>query len=214
MKTSNIPTYGIYFSKRVFDLIFSLFIILFFSPILIFFILAIFLEHLIRLRPLDPIFYSEIRMSQGKPFTLYKFNIFKHDIVVGLRSRGEFIHTKKLEHNGSLLWVGWILKQIYFDEIPQFFNIIIGDMSVVGPRPVNREVYNKLLEQGINDKVKVRAGLTGNYQSYKRVPNKTSEAMDREYVEYYISNPWYKVLIFDVKIIIRTIKVVLLAKGV
>lgn len=207
-------TYPIHPTKRIFDIIFSLAVLVGFFPVIVFFLVAIFLEHVIRLRPFDPLFYSETRYSQGVPFTLYKFNIFKHKVVAEMRSRGEFIHTKQLEHNGSILWTGWVLKQIYLDELPQFFNILVGDMSVVGPRPVNKEVYEKLLELGVTDKAKVKAGLTGNYQSYKNTAGKSSDDMDREYVEYYCTQPWYKILLFDLRIIIRTIKVLLLARGI
>ncbi len=186
--------YPMYPAKRIFDIVCSLSVLTVFSPIIIFFLLAIIFEHIVRRRPLDPLLYSETRFSQGEPFTLYKLNIFKHNVVLEMRSRGEFIHTKKLERNGSLIYIGWILKQIYLDELPQFFNILRGDMSLVGPRPVNKEVYQELLARGVTDKSKVKAGLTGNYQSYKDTVGKRSDDMDREYVEYYSTQPWYKVL--------------------
>jgi len=206
--------YPLYPAKRAFDIIFSLAILILCAPLFIFFTCAIFLEHLIRLRPFDPLLYSEVRYSHGDPFTLYKFNIFKQDVIEGMRARGEFIYTKQLERNGSILSVGWVLKQIYLDELPQFFNILKGDMSVVGPRPVNREVFQKLLALGITDKVKVKAGLTGYYQSHKHTAGKRSDDLDRDYVEYYRIHAWYAVLLFDIKILLRTIKILLLARGV
>lgn len=206
--------YSIHPTKRVFDILFALCVIGFFSPVILFFMSAIVVEHIMRLRPFDPLFYSETRYSQGNPFTLYKFNIFKHDIVLAMRTRGEFIHTKQLERNGSLLWTGWVLKQIYLDELPQVFNILVGDMSLVGPRPVNKEVYQALMERGVTEKSKVKAGLTGLYQSHKYTVGKKSDDSDREYVEFYYNNEWYKILLFDLKIIFRTFKVILLARGV
>ncbi len=204
----------LYKAKRIFDIVFSLSILIILSPVILFFLFGIILEHIIRLRPFDPLFYSEIRYSQGEPFTLYKFNIFKQEVIEEMRSQGAFIHTKQLEREGSTLCIGWILKQIYLDELPQFFNILRGDMTVVGPRPVNYEVYQKLLGLGITDKAKVKSGLTGNYQSYKNTAGKKSEDMDREYVEYYRTHPWPKVLLFDLKIILRTLKVLFLARGI
>ncbi len=202
-------------AKRIFDIIFSLCVIIISSPLTVFFLCAIALEHTLRLRPFDPLFYSETRFSQGKPFTLYKFNIFRYNIIQDMRARGEFIYTKKLEHNGSLLYVGWLLKQIYLDEFPQFFNILRGDMSVVGPRPVNSEVHTLLLERGITDKEKVRAGLTGYYQQrHKYARGITQEIADRMYVEFYEENPWYKILLFDIQIIVKTLAVLIRAKGV
>ena len=215
MPTIRNITYPIHPSKRIFDIVFSLLILTFCSPIIIFFLIGIVLEHIMRMRPLDPLFYSETRLSQGEPFTLYKFNIFKHEIVEDMRKRGEFIYTKQLERNGSLIFMGKILKQIYLDELPQFFNILRGDMSVVGPRPVNREVHKLLHSQGVIDKDKVKAGLTGYYQQLHKYSRGISqEQADKMYVEYYSSHPWYKILLFDIKIILRTVKVLLVAKGV
>lgn len=202
-------------AKRIFDIVFSFLVIVITSPLFLFFLCAILLEHVVHLRPFDPLFYSEIRFSQGKPFTLYKFNIFKYDIILHMRKRGEFIYTKDLERNGSLLYTGWLLKQIYLDEFPQFFNILRGDMSVVGPRPVNAAVHALLLEQGITDKDKVRAGLTGYYQQrHKYARGITQEVADRTYVDFYTKNPWYKILLFDAKIIVKTLAVLIRAKGV
>ncbi|MCD5381042.1 MAG: sugar transferase, partial [Candidatus Pacebacteria bacterium] len=172
------------------------------------------IEHIFRGRPADPFFYSEIRMSYGKPFTLYKFNIFKYERILEARSRGEFIHTKEYEHNGGVIKSGWILKQIYMDELPQFFSVLKGDLSLIGPRPVNLEVYERLMIAGIVDKNRVPGGITGNYQSHKETVGASSSGLDREYADYYHSQPWYKLMIFDFKIILRTLKVILLARGI
>ncbi len=210
----SVQPYTIQPTKRLFDIIFSGSILFFFSPILFFIFCAIFLEHCIRLRPFDPLLYSETRMSQGQPFTLYKFNIFKYEVILNMRAQGEFIYTKKLERNGSILCVGWILKQIYMDELPQMFNILKGDMSLVGPRPVNPMVYQKLCNAGSIDKSRVKAGLTGYHQANKNRFVHTQEIADKIYADYCTTQPWYKVLYFDCKILIRTILVLLRAKGV
>ena len=206
--------YPIHPAKRFVDVVFSTMVLVCLLPFIVLCFTALFLEHVLRGRPFDPLLYSEIRFSQGNPFTLYKFNIFKHDIVLEMRARREFIHTKDLERRGSLLTVGWLLKQVYLDELPQFFNILRGDMSLVGPRPVNEVVFKDLMARDITDKAKVRAGLTGHYQSHKHTAGKRSDDMDREYVEFCAVNPWYKILYFDLEIILRTIKVLLLARGV
>ena len=203
-------------TKRILDCVVSIAILTFFLPLIILFLVLIFLEHCISLRPLDPLFYSEIRWSEGKPFSLHKFNIFKQNVIENLRKHGETIYTKRLEHNGSLLYVGWILKQIYLDELPQLWNVLIGDMSVVGPRPVNTEVRAKLAEAGESDKDRIRAGITGYYQATRKVENSggTQEELDHFYIEFCAHNPWYKILLFDIKIMFRTIKVLLFARGI
>jgi len=153
-------------------------------------------------------------MSYGKRFTLYKFNIFKYEQILDARSRGEFIHTKKYEHNNGIIKTGWILKQIYMDELPQFVSVLKGDLSIVGPRPVNLEVYDGLMTEGIIDKNRVPGGITGNFQSHKETAGADGNKLDKEYADYYHTQPGYKVLFFDIKIILRTLKVILRAKGI
>lgn len=201
-------------SKRLFDIIFSIIILVLASPFILIALISIKIEQLRRGRFTDPLFYSETRMSYGEKFKLYKFNIFKYEQILQAREKGEFIHTKTLEHNGGITKIGWILKQIYMDELPQFFTVLKGDLSIIGPRPVNLEVYEKLMKLGIFDKNRVPAGITGNYQSHKETVGASSHALDKEYADYYHTKPWYKLFYFDIKIILRTIKVILLAKGI
>jgi lipopolysaccharide/colanic/teichoic acid biosynthesis glycosyltransferase len=202
--------------KRLFDVCVSIVLLILLSPIIFLFLALIFLEHCIRLRPLDPLFYSETRWSEGKPFSLHKFNIFRQDVVDAMRVRNEFIHTKVLEHNGSLLYVGWVLKQIYLDELPQLWNVLMGNMSIVGPRPVNTMVRTELMQNGVCEKDRIRAGMTGHYQATHKVRRSggSQERLDHYYIEFCAHNPWYKILLFDIHILLRTIKVLLFARGI
>lgn len=201
-------------AKRIFDILLSLIILMVLLPFILTILFLIKVEHVLRARPLDPFFYNETRLSHGKPFRLYKFNIFKHEQIVEMKRAGIFIHTKTLENNGGVTAIGWILKQIYMDELPQLFNVLKGDMSIVGPRPVNVEVYKTLMKRGVTAKKEVRAGITGHYQAFKNTSGKKSDESDQEYIDYYFKNPWYKILLFDLKIILRTIRVILRARGV
>ena len=200
--------------KRFFDVLLSFFIIFTTLPFSIFALTVIKIEQILRGRPFDPLFYSETRIGHGKKITLYKFNIFKYEQVLSIREKGELVHTKKLEHNGGILFTGWILKQIYMDELPQFFYVLRGVMSVVGPRPLNVEVYNDLINSGICDKDRVPAGITGYYQSFKNTTKANSAQCDKYYADYYSTHSGLDILIFDLKIILRTLKVILRAKGV
>jgi len=206
--------YPVLKSKRYFDIILALFMLVITLPFSLSALLIIKIDQILRGRARDPLFYTDTRISRGKPFYLYKFNIFRYEQILEARARGDFVHTKKYEKNGGVTYIGWVLKQIYMDELPQFFNVLIGDMSTVGPRPVNREVHAMLMSKGFVDKNKVPAGITGNYESFKNAKGKLAQELDKEYADYYHTHPWYKVLLFDFKIILRTIKVILRAKGV
>ncbi len=201
-------------TKRIFDIVVSVFVIILLSPFILLALFAIKVEQVLRGRPFDPFFYKEIRMSHGRPFTLYKFNIFKYERVLDLRSKGKFVHTKVLEHNGGLLRVGFLLKQIYMDELPQLYNVLRGDMSIVGPRPVNLEVYQNLKNNNILDKDRVPCGITGYYQSFKDDSKASSAKCDKYYADYYAKHNGVKIVLFDIHIILRTFKIILLAKGI
>jgi len=183
---------------------------------MILFSCLLFTEHVLRGRIFSPLFYKKDRISQGKIFTLYKFNIFKQEILDDMRNNNEFIHTKDLENNGGLIFIGKILKQIYLDESPQLFSILYGKISLVGPRPLNTEVFEKISENEKVARINLKAGITGNFQSFKNCKGKTAKELDLEYYNYFLKNinSPIKIFLFDLKIILRTIKVILRAKGV
>jgi len=132
-----------------------------------------------------------------------------------MKKREQFIYTKNLEHDGhSMTRVGKILQKAYLDELSQLFNILMGDISVVGPRPVNLRVYEKELSRKNFTKQVIKTGLTGNYQSRKGLTELTQYELDEEYIRYCVANSSWKVLLFDLKIIARTIGVVFRAKGI
>ncbi len=201
-------------SKRLFDITLSLAILFVTLPFTTLALILIKIEQILRGRPFDPLFYSETRMSRGKPFAMLKFNIFKYEQIEEARSTGTFIHTKYFELNNGTTFIGKILRQIYMDELPQLLNVLIGDMSIIGPRPVNLVIYQELMERGITDKNHVPAGITGLFQSQKGETNRGAVALDREYADYYHSHPWYKVIYADLVIILKTIAVILKAKGI
>jgi lipopolysaccharide/colanic/teichoic acid biosynthesis glycosyltransferase len=209
----NLTIYPVLRSKRSFDIVCAGALLFVFSPFIILTLFILKLEQILRGRPLDPLFYSEIRYSHGKPFRLYKFNIFKQDRIEELRREGSTVGTKVLERCGDVTYGGWVLKQIYMDEFPQFWNVLRGDMSIVGPRPLNMESLEKGLSQGNVCKLQVPAGITGHHQSRKNQVGRGME-LDREYVVYYGNNPWYKVMLFDIYILIRTVVFVLRAEGI
>jgi len=204
----------IVWQKRVFDLVAGLFLLVLSAPLFLFFVLLIFIEHALRGRPLDPLLYSEQRVSRGTLFKLYKFNIFDHRVVETYRREDKFIHTKELERNGNLILAGKILKQTYMDELPQLFNVFKGEMSLVGPRPINPEVFARMSVHGVPPVGRIQGGITGNYQSHKNTRGVTAAELEARYLEQYIQRSGWRLVLLDIKILLRTIKVLLRAKGV
>lgn len=201
-------------AKRLFDILLTLTILCLTAPFILLICASIKTEQLLRGRPFDPLFYSETRIGYGKAFTLYKFNIFKYEKILAMRAQGTFVHTKSLEYSGDVLYTGYVLKQIYMDELPQLLCVLRGDMSIVGPRPLNTEVYEKLMVTGVTDKNRVPAGITGYFQSFKNTAHADMVHCDRVYVDFYTTHTGLQVVWFDIKIILRTFKVILRARGV
>lgn len=201
--------------KRLFDIFFSLFLILIFSPLFLLFLVFIFIEHIFRGKIFAPMFYVEKRISQGEQFNFIKFNIFKPRVITKMKEGGAFIHTKILEHdNKSLTIIGNIIQKVYLDELPQLFNVLKGDMSMVGPRPVNMEVYKKLLNQGVTTKTVIKSGLTGNTQASKGLSKESHLKLETEYINFLLNNSSWRVVLYDLKIILRTPRVIFRAEGI
>jgi lipopolysaccharide/colanic/teichoic acid biosynthesis glycosyltransferase len=125
------------------------------------------------------------------------------------------IHTKNLEKaRCNMTLVGHILRQIYMDEVPQLFSVLIGDMSFVGPRPTNPENYTKDIEKGFQSKRILRAGLTGRFQTHKHVKYKLNqEAVDLEYANLCKTASGPYLVLYDLFILFQTIVTVIRAEG-
>ncbi|OGF26284.1 hypothetical protein A2303_03750 [Candidatus Falkowbacteria bacterium RIFOXYB2_FULL_47_14] len=201
-------------AKRIFDILMSVFILLAALPLFLLIAAAVFIEHVLRGQALAPLFYAEERVSQGKPFRFVKFNIFKPETIADMKKRGEFIRTKSLEHDGhSLTRVGRIVQRLYLDELPQLLSVLKGDMSLVGPRPLNLAVYERHVKTGGLTKTALRAGLTGPYQARKGEPGASQERLDQEYLDMCASLSVWRIIIHDIKILFRTLLILLKAKG-
>lgn len=204
----------IVWQKRAFDVCLGSVFLVLTLPLFVLFFSLLVIEHILRGRPFDPLLYSEQRVSRGKLFTLYKFNIFDQRTIDSLRAQNQFIHTKKLEHSRQLILVGTLLKQIYLDELPQLFNVLSGNMSLVGPRPLNREVFASISQKIIPTVARIQGGMTGSYQSHKNTRGKSAAELDALYLEHYTHRSGWVLVAIDIKILLRTLKVLLRAKGV
>ena len=158
-----------------------------------------------------PIFYAQTRCGlKGKPFRLWKFR----SMVVGAEKQQHLVknqargHIFKNSHDPRITRFGRFLRRTSLDEFPQFWNVLIGDMSLVGTRPPTPEEVAKY-ESHHHQRLRVKPGLTGEWQVRGRSTVKNFEdivSMDLDY-----QRKWS--VTYDLYLILRTIVVLLHGKG-
>ena len=170
----------------------------------------------IKLDSKGPVFYRQTRIGRyGRKFYVYKFRTMVENADLILQTylanspelRAEWLATHKLKQDPRVTRIGTTLRKLSLDELPQLWNIIIGDMSLVGPRPIvdaEVEKYGKCFDLYIQ----VRPGLTGLWQVSGR--NDTTYEQRVELDEYYILN---RSLQLDLQILLKTVFVVLRKDG-
>jgi exopolysaccharide biosynthesis polyprenyl glycosylphosphotransferase len=146
-----------------------------------------------------PIFYSQERVGKnGRSYRMYKFRTMVNDAEKDGKPQ------VTIEHDQRITRVGWILRKTHIDELPQFFNVLVGDMSLVGPRAERQEIMDKLQLKipFYRARLMVRPGLTGWAQvNFGYASNAEANAIKTEFDLFYIKN---RNLLLDITILLRT----------
>ena len=187
--------------KRVFDITVSSIAIILLSPLYIFLILGV------KASSKGPIFYAQERIGIfGKPFMIYKFR----SMFVGSEKDGPALSKK---NDSRITRFGLMMRKSRFDELPQFWNVIIGDMSLVGPRPERQFFIDQIVKKAPHyiHLHKVRPGITSWGQVKFGYAENVDEMVERlKYDIVYIEN---MSLYTDLKILIYTVKIILKLEG-
>lgn len=185
--------------KRGFDILVSLAILLPFSPILLAAMLAVWLGDR------GPVFYRQERVTQGgRSFRIVKLRTMRTDA-----EKGGAVWAA--QGDNRVTGVGRFLRRTRIDELPQLFNVLAGDMSLVGPRPERPEFIENLARQLplYHERHAVKAGLTGWAQINYPYGASLDDARSKlSYDLYYVKN---SNLLFDLKIVLQTLRVVIWA---
>lgn len=222
--------------KDILDIVLTSVLLISLAPILILTAILLKLEGLINPGCRGPIFYRETRISKGKPFQIYKFRTVRRDVLKGLQTQSipgsisQFTSSSCLDKRAKLTPVGRMLTSVYFDELPQLFNILKGDMSLVGPRPLSPDHYADDLAMSITSLTQIKAGLFGIIQASKgnhamrkalsRLPDRSPtqtmhlRSLDSFYFCQYRDASSLELLRTDLWIIWRCLHVVVKAEGI
>lgn len=181
--------------KRTLDIVCSLIGIIILSPVMFLTMCAIWLYDQ------KNVFYTQDRLTRdGKVFKLYKFR----SMIVNAEGNGACLATS---NDSRITPVGRFLRKFRIDEIPQLFNVIKGDMSLVGPRPERPDIakeYEKELPE-FHYRLNVKAGLTGNAQVHGNYDTSSHDKllMDLMYIENYT-------FLHDLSLIFQTLRIILM----
>ncbi len=198
--------------KRLFDIVGSIILIVLSSPFMLVVLIILMLDHG------DPIF-SQTRLSRfGQKIKIYKFRTYYHqyhrmspekgfkkmdreDLAILYRKNGDY-----LENDPRISKIGRFLRQTSLDELPQLFNVLKGDLSLVGPRPLEPFELNKYGKKNLI--LSVKSGLTGLavISGRRNIPYDERRKLDIYYVQHWS-------FLYDIIILIKTIKIVFNRNG-
>lgn len=196
------------FIKRAFDVLFSAFVLVGFSWLFLIVAVSIKIDD-----PKGPIFFTQKRVGRdGKTFRMYKFRSMCADAEQRLAELQDLNEKDgpvfKIANDPRITRVGRVIRKLSIDELPQFINVLVGDMSVVGPRPpLPKEVAEYTPRQA--QRLSIRGGLTCYWQTRR---NRDSISFD-EWVDLDLLYIKQCSVWADVKLIVQTVGVVLTAQG-
>lgn len=193
-EVSRVVPYAEYlFFKRVIDIVCSLAGIIILSPVMIITAIAI------RAYDKGPAIYKQVRLTRnGREFKIYKFRSMR------VNAESDGVARLATDHDDRITPVGKIIRACRLDELPQLFNILKGDMSIVGPRPERPEIAAQYLEElpEFNLRLQVKAGLTGLAQVYGRYNTEPADKLQMDLMYINAMSTFQ-----DIKLIMATIKI-------
>ena len=200
--------------KLIFDKVMALIFLVLASPILLLLKLAYLLEGWLIPENKGPMFFSYNAMSQGRIIPKYKIRLIKTKFIDAEGAKRGDWHAFSAEWSPeSRTHVGHFVKKFYLDELPQFYSILIGDMSIVGPRPLAVHHYERDRAQGNVTRFLLKGGLLGLGHVMTGTPEMGNPIYEYEYADQYIKLSPLGLLWLDLKIIGRGVKVIAQGKG-
>ena len=202
------------FFKVIFDKMVAALILMIATPVLAVMKIAFLIEGWLIPENKGPMFFYYNGVSAGKVFPKYKIRLIKTKYIdpEGAK-RGDWIAYSAEWTPDSRTIVGQFVKKFYLDELPQFYSVLKGDMSIVGPRPLSVLHYERDRAQGNVTRFLLRGGLLGLGHVNKGTPEMGNPVYEYEYVDQYLKRSSFGLLCLDFTIIWRGIRVIFKGGG-
>ena len=200
--------------KLVFDKVISFFLLISCLPILVLLKIMFVLEGIFIQENSGPMFFYYYAISQGKVFKKYKIRIIKKKYIdQNLAIEGKWEAYAAEWDKDSMTITGSLVKKFYLDEIPQFWNVLRGDMSIIGPRPLAEVHYNRDLAQGNITRKILKGGLLGLGHIRKGMSDFGDPEYEYIYLDKYLKSNELQLLKLDLGIIINGVKLIIKGGG-
>lgn len=202
------------FSKLVFDKIVAFILVIFSIPVFLLLKFFYVIEGILIPENKGPMFFYYWAVSEGKKFKKWKLRLIKTKYIEPEgAANNDWIAFSAEWTPESRTYVGTFVKKWYLDELPQFWSVLIGDMSIVGPRPLSVMHFERDRAQGNVTRSILRGGLLGLGHIKKGTPEMGNSTYEYDYVDQYMKRSSINLLRLDLWIIWRGIVVIFKGGG-
>lgn len=202
------------FYKIAFEKMVALILLLMTVPVLLLLKLAYLVEGWLIPENAGPMFFYYNAVSAGKIVPKYKIRLIKAKYIdpVGAKNHDWIAYSAEWNEY-SRTYVGQFVKKFYLDELPQLYSVLIGDMSIVGPRPLSVLHYERDRAQGNVTRFLIKGGLLGLGHINKGTAEMGNPVYEYEYIHSYINRSSFGLLMLDLWIIWRGLLVIVRGGG-
>lgn len=202
------------FIKLLFDKLIGLVLLILTLPILMILKILYVFEGIVIQENKGPLFFFYYGVSEGRVIKKYKIRLIKQKYIDKEgAAKGDWLAYSAEWTPESRTYVGQFVKKFYLDELPQFYSVLKGDMSIVGPRPLSVMHYERDLAQGNVTRKLIRGGLLGLGHINKGTEEMGKAEYEYKYIDRFLKSSSIELLMLDIEIIYKGIKVIFQGKG-